>query len=130
VDAFPHPENATLNRVARLTFSGGRRGLLKIFQCAGSEVERLEVHSNVQSAYLDGPLWKRPGRIVLDRGAQRRIIDPEAEHPLPEVIRLGIVGEYRAFFDLIADGIPAPSTFQNAVSAMRAAEAIELGQDY
>ena len=42
-------------------------------------------------------------------------------------IRIGIVGEYQAFFDLITNGTPASSTFQNAVNSMRVAEALEYG---
>jgi predicted dehydrogenase len=130
VETYRHPENATRNFVAHLTFAGGLPGLLKIFQCAGSQVERLEVHSGAQSAYLDGPLWTNPGSIVVDRGAEQQTLAPESQHPLPEVVRLGIVGEYRTFCDVVAGGAPSPSTFQNSVNTMRVAEAIERGEDF
>jgi hypothetical protein len=100
---------------------------LKFFPCSGSDFERLEVHSNQQSVYLEGPSWTNPGSIVIDNGTGRQVIkqpDPLA----PEVVRIGIVGEYRAFFDLITKGTASPSTFQNAVWSMYVAEAMEHGK--
>lgn len=130
VESFPYPDNQTRNFVARMTFAGGLRGLLKIFQRTGSEVEKLEVHSGAQSLYLDGPLSERPGSIVIDRGGDQRTIVPEAEHPQPPVVSLGIVGEYRTFFDVVAHQAPSPSTFQNAINTMRVAEAIKHGESF
>jgi len=125
VDRFPSPRAPAWNRVAHLTFAGGLRGLLKVFPASGSQVERLDIHSPARSLYLEGPLWDRPGRIVVDAGATREVIEPEAQTPLPEIVRLGIVGEYVEFLTRACAGLPTRSTFQNAVNAMRVAEAME-----
>ncbi len=125
VDRFPNPDGGSWNRVAHLTFPGGVRGLLKVFPCSGSDIERLEVHSPQQSVYLDGPLWDQPGRITVDRGQTREVIETDAEHPLPEIVRLGIVGEYMEFFTQACAGRSTRSNFRNAVNSMRVAEAME-----
>ncbi len=125
VDRFPNPDGTSWNRVAHLTFPGGVRGLLKVFPCSGSDIERLEVHSPQQSVYLEGPLWDQPGRITVDRGKSREVIETDAEHPLPEIVRLGIVGEYVEFFTQACAGRPTRSNFRNAVNSMRVAEAME-----
>ena len=123
-----NPENQSWLRTADLTFESGLKGFLKVFPCSGSNYERIEAHSNQQSVYLDGPLWTNPGKIVIDTRNTQQVV--EQPIPLaPEIIRLGIVGEYKAFFDLITKGIPSPSTFQNAVNSMRVAEAMEFGHN-
>jgi predicted dehydrogenase len=127
---FPNPANATWVREARLTFADGLRGRLKVLPCSGSQVERLEVHSNAQSAYLYGPLWDDPGQIVVETGDARRVIDAEATQPLPEIVRLGIVGEYEEFLAVVRGQAAARSTFQNAVNSMRVAEAMEQGEGF
>ncbi len=125
VERFPNPSNNTVNRIAQLTFSNRLRGQLKVFQCAGAQVERIEVHSASRSLTLFGPLWEQPGRIIIHEGAQETIIDPEATDPLPEIIRLGIVGEYVEFLTKACAGLPTRSNFKNAVNSMRVAEAME-----
>ena len=125
VERFPNPSNNTVNRVAQLTFPNKLRGQLKVFQCTGAQVERIEVHSASRSITLHGPLGRRPGRIIIHQGAQETIIDPEATDPLPEIIRLGIVGEYVEFLTKACAGLPTRSNFQNAVNSMRVAEAME-----
>ena len=127
VDRFPNPQNETWVRVAQVIFAGGLKGMLKFFPCSGSQVERVEIHSNAQSAYLDGPLGDNPGKIVIEAGIERRVIQPEALLTAPEIVRIGIVAEYEAFFETVCHGAPSRSTFQNAVNAMRVAEAIEYG---
>lgn len=127
VERFPNPQNVTWVRIAQVTFTGGLRGALKFFPCSGSRVERVEVHSTTQSAYLDGPLGDDPGKIVIDAGMERRIVRPEALLAAPEIVRIGIVGEYEEFFAAACHGAATRSTFQNAVNAMRVAEAIEYG---
>ncbi len=125
VDRFPNPDNATWNRVARLTFDGGLKGVLKVFPCSGTQAERIEVHSSARSLYLDGPLWEQPGRITIDAGPTQEIIDPETKTPLSEIVRLGIVGEYVEFLAEACRDRPTRSNFQNAVNSMRVAEAME-----
>ncbi|HOU13016.1 MAG TPA: Gfo/Idh/MocA family oxidoreductase [Anaerolineae bacterium] len=127
VDRFRNPQNETWVRIAQVVFAGGFKGALKFFPCSGSQVERIEVHSNTQSAYLDGPLGDNPGAIVIEAANERRVIQPEALATAPEIVRIGIVGEYEEFFTLVCDGTPSRSIFQNAVNAMRVAEAIEYG---
>ncbi|MCD6286841.1 MAG: Gfo/Idh/MocA family oxidoreductase, partial [Anaerolineae bacterium] len=126
VERFPNPSNNTVNRIAQLTFPNKLRGQLKVFQCAGAQVERIEVHSASRSLTLYGPLWEQPGRIIIHEGAQETIIDPEATNPLPEIIRLGIVGEYVEFLTKACAGLPTRSNFQNAVNSMRVAEVMEV----
>jgi predicted dehydrogenase len=125
VERFATPDGRAWNRVAHLTFSGGLRGLLKVLPCAGSQVERLEVHSATQSLYLDGPLWTQPGSITVDAGDAREVLSPETDRPLPEIVRLGIVAEYVEFLTLACSTRPTRSNFQNAVNSMRIAEAME-----
>ncbi|MCJ7550965.1 MAG: Gfo/Idh/MocA family oxidoreductase [Anaerolineae bacterium] len=125
VARFPNPSNNTVNRVAQLTFPNKLRGQLKVFQCTGTQVERIEVHSASRALTLHGPLWEQPGRIIIHEGAQETIIDPESTDPLPEIIRLGIVGEYVEFLTKACAGLPTRSNFQNAVNSMRVAEAME-----
>ena len=125
VERFPNPSNNTVNRVAQLTFPNKLRGQLKVFQCAGAPVERIEVHSASRSLTLYGPLWEQPGRIIIHEGAQETIVDPEATDPLPEIIRLGIVEEYVEFLTKACAGLSTRSNFQNAVNSMRVAEAME-----
>jgi predicted dehydrogenase len=127
VERFPNPQNETWVRIAQVIFAGGLKGALKFFPCSGSQVERVEVHSNVQSAYLDGPLGDNPGKIVIEAGTERHVIQPEALLAAPEIVRIGIVGEYGVFFETVCSGAPSRSTFQNAVNAMQVAEAIEYG---
>ena len=125
---WKNPTNSSWLRTANITFNSDLKGFLMFFPCSGSNYERIEVHSNKQSVYLDGPLWTNPGTIIIDDGKTQQIIEQPTPLP-PEIIRLGIVGEYQAFFDLITKRTPSPSTFQNAVNSMRVAEAMELGQD-
>ncbi len=127
VDRFRNPQNETWACIAQVIFTAGFKGALKFFPCSGSQVERVEVHSNVQSAYLDGPLGDNPGEIVIETGTERQVIQPEALSVAPEIVRIGIVGEYEEFFTVVCDGTLSRSTFQNAVNAMRVAEAIEYG---
>ncbi|MBN2392006.1 MAG: Gfo/Idh/MocA family oxidoreductase [Anaerolineae bacterium] len=127
VDRFPNSQSETWMRIAQVIFAGGLKGTLKFFPCTGSQVERIEVHNNVQSAYLDGPLGDNPGKIVIEAGTERQVIQPEALSAAPEIVRIGIVGEYEVFFETVCDGAPSRSTFQNAVNAMQVAEAIEYG---
>ena len=131
VDRFPNPQNTTWVRVGHVTFAGGLRGILKFFPCSGSpQIERVEVHSNAQSAYLHGAMGDDPGKVIVDAGAEHRVIRPTSLATAPEIVRIGIVGEYEAFFDAVCHGTPAPSTFQNAVNSMRVAEAMEYGQGF
>ena len=131
VDRFPNPQNATWVRVAQVTFASGLKGILKFFPCSGSpEIERVEVHSNAQSAYLHGAMGNDPGTIIVDAGREHHVIQPQSLAVAPEIVRIGIVGEYEAFFDAICYGTPARSTFQNAVNSMRVAETIEYGQSF
>jgi predicted dehydrogenase len=125
VDRFPSPDGRAWNRVAHLTFAGGLRGLLKVLPCSGSQAERLEVHSPTRSIILDAPLWEHPGSISVESGDRREMLTPECGQPLPEIVRLGIVAEYIEFLTLTCAGKPTRSTFQNAVNAMRVAEAME-----
>jgi virulence factor len=127
VDRFPNPQNETWVRIAQVIFASGLKGALKFFPCSGSQVECVEAHSNTQSAYLDGPLGDDPGKIVIEAGTERHVIQPEALLAAPEIVRIGIGGEYEAFFDTVCNGAPSRSTFQNAVNAMQVAEAIEYG---
>lgn len=127
VERFPNLQNETWVRIAQVIFIGGLRGTLKFFPCTGSQVERVEAHSNTQSAYLDGPLGDNPGKIVIEAGTERQVIQPEALSAAPEIVRIGIVGEYEAFFEAVCCGTPSRSMFQNSVNAMRVAEAIEHG---
>lgn len=120
VERFQNPSQECWNRIAQLTFPGDLRGLLKVFPCSGSSVEQLEVHSSTQSAYLDGPLGSNPGRILISRGESQEIIEQEVTRP--EIVRVGIVGEYHEFFTRACAGLSTRSTFQNAVNAMRVAE--------
>lgn len=129
VERRQNPKNATWLWVAHLVFAGGLRGLLKVFPCTGSEIERVEVHTNERSAYLHGPLWGHPSKIIIDSGEDHQVIDPEADKPLPEVVRLGIVNEYREFFDVVLGKATSRSTFQNAVNSMQVAEAMQRGID-
>lgn len=129
-DRFPNPQNASWVRVGHLTFERGLKGILKVFPCSGSpDIERVEVHSPAQSAYLLGPRGDDPGEIVVDAGPEHHVIRPEALPSEPEIVRVGIVGEYEAFFDAVCYGAPTRSTFQNAVNSMRVAEAMERGED-
>ncbi|MCU0519843.1 MAG: Gfo/Idh/MocA family oxidoreductase [Anaerolineae bacterium] len=125
VERFASPENETLNTVAHLTFAGGLRGLLKVFPCAGSQVERLEVHSASQSIYFTGPYEAEAGQIIIDRGRIRELIESDTEPVAPEIVRIGIVEEYIEFLTKTCAGKVARSTFQNAVNSMRIAEAME-----
>lgn len=124
-----NPENNSWLRTGHLIFANNIKGYVQFFPCSGSEFERLEVHSNQKSIYLDGPMPGNPGSITIDTaGKQERVDQPT---PLPSnIIRIGIVGEYQAFFRLITNGTPAPSTFQNAVNSMRVAEALEYGYSF
>jgi predicted dehydrogenase len=122
-ERFGTPHRACWNRVAHLTFPGELRGLLKVLPCAGTTVEQLEVHSSTQSVYLDGPLGSNPGRILVARGEAQEIIEQEVAQP--EFVRIGILGEYQEFFTRACAGLPTRSTFQNAVTSMQVAEALE-----
>ncbi|MGC9521965.1 MAG: hypothetical protein ACP5HG_08810 [Anaerolineae bacterium] len=62
---------------------------------------------------------------MIDSGDASEVIEPEAPAPLPEIVRLGIVAEYVEFLTKACSGQPTRSNFQNAVNAMRAAEAID-----
>jgi predicted dehydrogenase len=130
-EIFANPLNPTHFRLSRLGFSSGMEGLLKVFPCSGANFERLEVHSNELSAFLHGPFGEDSGRILLHRQGQHGLnaeeILPQADSPL--VVEQGFVGEYCEFFALVQEGKPSRSTFQNAVSSMRAAEAIHNGVD-
>lgn len=128
---FPHPQNDTWVRVAQITFAGGLQGGIKFFPCTGSQGERLEVHSSDRTAYLDGPLWQDPGRIVIEENENQTILRtciPGNEGGV-EVVERGITGEYEEFFRAVSTGQPTRSNFQNAANSMRVAEAIELGVD-
>jgi predicted dehydrogenase len=125
---WKNPLNDSWLRTGSVTFENGIQGFLKFFPCSGSNYERIVVHSNKQSVYLDGPLWLNPGKIIVDQGSEQEIIKQPTPLP-PEVVRIGIVGEYQAFFNLIINQTPSPSTFQNAVNSMRVAEAMEFGQN-
>lgn len=129
VEHHPNPQNDTYGRLARLRFSTGLPGLLKIIPCTGSQHERVEVHSNDQSAYLDGPLWETPGSILIERGTERTVIAPEAgsSDAADTPLTRGIVDEYVDFFSAVCYGTPTRSNFQNAVNTMRVAEIIEGG---
>jgi len=124
--AFRNPGNETLNRIGDLTFTCGLRGQLKVFQCNGAQLERVTVHSSGRTLVLHGPLWQDPGHITIHEGAKVTHIDPERDSPLPEIERLGIVGEYRELLTRGCHGLPTRSTFQNAVNSMRIAEAMEF----
>ncbi|MFN2285973.1 MAG: Gfo/Idh/MocA family protein, partial [Anaerolineae bacterium] len=104
VDRFPNPQNETWVRIAQVIFVGGLKGTLKFFPCSGSQMERVEVHNNVQSAYLDGPLGDNPGKIVIESGTERQVIQPDALLAAPEIVRIGIVSEYEAFFETVCNG--------------------------
>lgn len=131
VDRFPNPQNATWVRVGHVTFASGLKGILKFFPSSGSpQIERVEVHSNAQSAYLHGAMGDDPGEIIVDAGREHHVIRPEVLASEPEIVRIGIVGEYEAFFDAVCHGTHARSTFQNAVNSMRVAEAMECGRDF
>ncbi len=121
-----HPSAS--NRIASLTFLNGLPGRLTVFPCSGSQVERVAVHSSAKSVYLDGPLWESAGQIVIDTGASQETTVAERQEALPEIIRLGIVGEYKEFLTRACGGQPTRSTFQNGVNTMRVAEAIEQGR--
>ncbi len=123
------PATETWIWLADLIFEGGLRGMLKVIPCSGSQYERLAVHSHVQSAYLQGALASEPGRIIVERGHERRVIAPEDDAVQPDFIRLGIAGEYREFVNAVLRGKPTRSNFQNAVNTMRIAEAMEYGFD-
>ena len=127
VGRFRNPQNETWVRIAQVVFANGLRGTLKFFPCTGSQAERVEVHSNAQSVYLDGPLGDNPGKIVIEAATERRVVQPEALLDAPEIVRIGIVGEYEAFFETVCNDVASRSTFQNAVNAMQVAEAIEYG---
>ncbi|MGC9350056.1 MAG: Gfo/Idh/MocA family protein [Anaerolineae bacterium] len=129
VARWQNPQNETWLWVAHLIFEGGLRGILKVFPCTGSDIERVEVHTNESSAYLHGALSEYPGKIVIDSGKSRQTIDPQAEQQRPEIVRLGIVNEYLEFFQVVLDRATSRSTFQNAVNSMRVAEAMQLGID-
>lgn len=121
--AIASPE-CTTSRVAQLTFADGIPGQLQVLPCTGSNVERLTVHSPSRTLYLHGPLWDHPGRIIVHDRSQEEVIDLEAEAPLPEVVRLGIVGEWVEFLTKACAGEPTRSTFQNGVNSMWVAEAM------
>jgi predicted dehydrogenase len=130
-----NPLNETWIRFADLSFAGGLRGRLKVLPCSGSQYERLDVHSNAQSVYLHGPLWDQPGRIIIERGGERKVLTPEDDAvsyavDRPEFVRLGIAGEYREFINAVLRGKPTRSNFQNAVNSVRVAEAMEYGFDF
>lgn len=125
-----NPANETWIWLTDLSFEGGLRGQLKVLPCSGSQFERLDVHSNAQSVYLHGALGHQPGRIIVDRGDERQVIAPEEDREQPEFVRLGIAGEYREFINAVLRGRPTRSNFQNAVNAMRVAEAMERGFDF
>lgn len=126
---WKNPENDSWLRTGYITFESGLKGMLKFFPCTGSEYERVEIHSNKQSVYLEGPSSTNPGKIIIDNRTEQKVIQQPA--PLsPDRIRIGIVGEYQAFFDLITKGKVSPSTFQTAVNSMRVAEAMEHGLDF
>jgi predicted dehydrogenase len=126
---WKNPENLSWLRTSQIIFDSGVKGMMKFFPCSGSVFERVEVHSNTQSIYLEGPMGTFPGRIIMHSKQGEEIITQPK--PLPaEVVRVGIVGEYRAFFNLITQGTHSPSTFQNALNSMRIAEAMEKGIDF
>jgi len=122
---FASPSNETLNRIGDLTFAGALRGRLNVFQFNGAQLERVTVHSSDRTIVLHGPLWQDPGHITIHQGPDVTVIDPESDHPLPEIERLGIVGEYLELLTKACRGLPTRSTFQNAVNSMRVAEAME-----
>ncbi|MDF1513660.1 MAG: Gfo/Idh/MocA family oxidoreductase, partial [Anaerolineae bacterium] len=98
-ERWKNPENESWLRIAKLIFVSGLRGMIKVFPCTGSEYERMTVHSHNQSIYLDGPMAGQPGEIIIDHGNERTVIEQPTPLP-PDIVRLGIVGEYQAFFDL------------------------------
>jgi predicted dehydrogenase len=112
------------SRVAQFTFAGGIPGQLQVLPCTGADVERMIVHSPRRTLILHGPLWDQPGRIIVHDRSHEEIITPEARTPLPEIVRLGIVGEYVEFLTRACAGQPTRSTFRNAVNSMRVAEAM------
>lgn len=118
------PEAGATARIGHLTFASGVQGQLQVLPCTGSDVERLTVHSPTRTLYLHGPLWDQPGRIIVHNKGQETVIDPEARAPLPEIVRLGIAGEYVAFLTRACAGLPTRSSFQNAVNTLRIAEAM------
>lgn len=124
-DAFHDPASATLNAVAHVTFAGGLKGMLKVIPCSGSEAERLEVHSAGQSVYFTGPYGDETGQITVERNGVCEKVVPVVEPTSPEIVRIGIVGEYVEFLTLTCAGRPVRSTFQNAVNSLRVAEAMQ-----
>ncbi len=50
---------------------------------------------------------------------------PAIDPATPEIVRVGIVGEYVEFLTAACAGRPVRSTFQNAVNSMRVAEAMQ-----
>ncbi len=125
VEAFRSPSSATLNGITHIRFADGLKGLLKIIPCSGSEVERLEVHSTGQSVYFTGPYGDEVGRITIERNGVREEVVPAIDPTTPEIVRIGIVGEYVEFLTAACAGGPVRSTFQNAVRGMHVAEAIQ-----
>ena len=126
---LPNPVNQTTNSIARLTFASGLFGLLKIFPCTGMLVERVEVHSNAQSAFLHGPLNDDRGRITVFGGGQHGGNGQVIEGSDELVVEQGFVDEYDEFMQAALDGVRPRATFQSVVSAMRICEAIHLGRD-
>ena len=134
---FAHPNNATLVRVAEIVFGNGLHGLIKFFPCTGSQGERVEVHSENQSAFLFAPLWADRGEIVIESATRNEELHqqrPRLERIAgsmedPEVVTFGIVGEYIELLTIVTNAAESRSTFQNVVNAMRVAEAIEIGTD-
>ena len=128
-DKFPNPRNETSVNVSRLRFAGGMYGLLKIFPCSGMLVERVEAHSNAQSAILHGPLNDDRGRITVYRAGAHGGTGEVIEGSDEMVVEQGFVDEYDEFFRVVLDGVEPRSSFQSVVSAMRIAEGIHLGLD-
>ena len=131
-DRRADPANGTWSWQCRFEFSSGLHGLMKLFPCCGSSVERYEVHSRELSAYLHSPQVYSsdyPGRLILHREGQE-IETTEGNAEAPVVVTAGFLDEYLDFFAAAASGSATISNFDNACPTMRVAEAIQRGEDY
>jgi predicted dehydrogenase len=127
-----NPSNGTYLWECGLQFASGLPGIAKFFPCSGSNIERFEVHCSDLSAYLHSPQTycsDYPGRIVLHRsGKAAECIEGDLNAGI--LTNAGFVNEYLDFFAAAATGSETASNFANACSTMRAAEAIQRGENW
>ncbi len=122
-------------KAAFVEFRSGTKGLLKFFPCTGKAIEWYEFQGDGYSAYLRmaQPFLDELGETLSiyqqeKEGKEARSTE-YADNTTDPLVQQGFMGEYEEFLHIVMDpSVKSRSTFQNALSSMAVAEAIEEGE--